>query len=100
METTYFANPETNLMYKRVSPTVVILLQVQGRDLNQDFHHKHEKVTFPSVERLEKDIQEMKIRTAQDWEDLMNEFLQVNKVKLELMNIHRQQKYERGELKV
>lgn len=100
MEVTYFANPQTNLMYKRVSPTVVILLQVQGRDLNQDFHHKHEKVTFPSAERLEKDIQEMKIRTAQDWEDLMNEFLQVNKVKLELMNIHRQQRYDRGELKV
>jgi len=100
MEVTYWATPEVNLMYKRISPTVVILLQVNGRDLNQDFHHKHEKVTFPSAERLEKDIQEMKVRTAQDWEDLMNEFLQVNKVKLELMNIHRQQRYEKGALQL
>lgn len=98
MEVTYWGNPATNLMYKRLSPTVLILLQVQGRDMAKPFHHKHELVTYPTAERLEKDLADMKPRTAQDWEDLMNEFLQVNKVKLEIMNVHRQSMYEKGVL--
>jgi hypothetical protein len=100
MEVSYYENTEAKLMYKRLSPTEAILLQVLGRDMSKPFHHKHEKIVFPSSDRLEKDLADMKPRTAQDWEDLMNEYLQVNKVKLEMMNDLRQRRYQEGALKL
>lgn len=98
MEITYWGNPDKNLMYKRLSPTVLILLQVLGRDLLKVFSHRHELITYPTAERLEADLAEMKQRTHQDWEDLTNEYLQVNKSKLQIMSDHRQRMFEKGGL--
>jgi hypothetical protein len=95
----YWSDSAQKLMYKQISPTEVILLQVSGRDLSRDFSHRHEKVTFPSAARLSEDISRMQESFFQDWENLMNEYLQVNKEKLAIMNEHRQRQFERGQLR-
>lgn len=92
----YWSAPENKLMYRRISPTEMILLQVHGRDLGGAFSHRHEKVTYPSSERLEASLSTLQKSDAAAWEDLMNEYLQVNKVKLEMMNVYRQSQYDRG----
>ncbi|HYG19894.1 MAG TPA: hypothetical protein VD816_13245 [Ohtaekwangia sp.] len=96
---TYHSDPVRKLMYKRISPTEVILLQIYGRDLGASFSHRHEKVTFPSRERLEEDLASMNKAFSQDWEDLMTEYLQVNKEKLNILNQYRQGQFERGMLR-
>lgn len=98
MEITYFENPEQKLMYKRVSPTEVYLVQALGRDLSKPFNHRHEKITYPTSDRLDKVIADLKISTAQDWEMYLMEFMQVNKEKLAIMSAHRQQLHEKGAL--
>lgn len=86
-------------MIKRISPTQADLLVVFGRDINQPFDHRHTRVTYPDPARLEEALTGMAESTAQAWEDLMNDFLQVNKVKVELMNVYRQSQFDRGTLR-
>ncbi len=95
---TYWMKPAEKLMYKVVSPTEVFLLQVLGRDMNGMFSHRHEKVTFPSEARLAEETKAMLSGYAQDWEELMNEYLQVNKEKLVMMSEYRQRLYNDGRL--
>jgi hypothetical protein len=94
----YWMKPEEKLMFKVVSPTEVFLLQVLGRDMNGPFSHRHEKVTYPSEKRLAEETTHMLSGYAQDWEELMNEYLQVNKEKLALMSEYRQRLYNEGRL--
>lgn len=99
-EVAYYINPEAKLMYKLTGPTHAYLLQVDGRDLSAVFHHRHESVTYPSAERLQQELAGLAPSTAEAWYDLMNEYLQVNKAKLEIVNEIRQRKYDKGELKL
>lgn len=92
----YYRKSAEKLMFKQISDTVVILLQIEGRDLSKHFHHKHETVTYPNAERLQEDVMDMEPGTADDWEDLMNEYLQVNKEKLRIMSAYRQRLYDEG----
>lgn len=98
-ETTYYQDPAQKRMLRLVSPTEAIELQVLGRDLGSYFKHLHGKITYPSAERLAEEISKLQPATAEEWTDLMNEYLQVNKAKLELMNQYRQKQYEQGKLK-
>lgn len=95
----YWADFERKLMYKVLSPTEACVVQVHGRDLNKSFTHRHEKITFPSQERLLHDLSTLEESNANAWEDMMIEYLQVNKEKLEVLNAHRQRQFERGILK-
>jgi len=99
MEVTYWINQPAKLMIKRISETQADLLVVFGRDMNQPFDHRHTRVTYPSALRLDEALKDMQASTVDAWEELMNEYLQVNKVKLEIMNVFRQRKYERGDLR-
>jgi hypothetical protein len=99
METEYFFTPEKKMMYRIISPTEAILLQILGRDLGGPFSHRHERITYPNEERLQSDISSMQPSNESKWEDLMNEYLQVNKVKLELMNVYRDSQYKKGALR-
>lgn len=96
MIVTYWINHAERKMLKRFSDTQADLLVVFGRDMNQPFDHRHTRVTYPTAERLDEAISGMQASTAQAWEDLMNEFLQVNKVKVDIMNVYRQSQYDRG----
>lgn len=100
--TIFFINRAEKLMMKLTGPTHACLLQVKGRDLDGTFSHRHESVTYPSAERQAQEIAINKLvpATAQAWEELMNEFLQVNKEKLALMNLYRQQAFDKGTLKL
>lgn len=93
----YWAQPEKKKMMKRISPTQADLLVIYGRDLTKEFDHRHTRVTYPTPERMEEDLKDMQPSTAEAWELLMNEYLQVNKVKLERMNEYRQRKFDKGE---
>jgi hypothetical protein len=95
----FWADPEKKLMFRVVSPTELILLQILGRDIGGPFSHCHRRVTYPDPDRLQADLEGMKLSDAWKWEDLMNEYLQVNKVKLEVMNTYRQSQYEKGGLR-
>lgn len=99
---TYYHHPATKLMLRLTSPTHAYLLQVQGRNLDGPFAHRHESVTQPSPERMQEEIKILKLEpsTPEAWQDLMNEFLQVNKAKLEMMNTYRQRAYETGKLRL
>lgn len=99
MIVTYWVNKDEKKMIKRISPTQADLLAVLGRDINQPFDHRHTRVIYPTPERLDEALVGMTESTALAWEDLMNEFLQVNKVKIDLMNIYRQSKFDRGTLR-
>lgn len=93
-EVTYYIHAGLKKMLHVVSPTQADLLVVFGRDLSQPFDHRHTRVTYPDPERLAEDLKEMQPATASDWELLMNEYLQVNKVKLDRMNDYRQRKFQ------
>lgn len=97
MEVTYYINPQLKKMIKVISPLQADLLVVFGRDPSQPFDHRHTRVTYPSAERQAEDLKDMQPSTPEAWELLMNEYLQVNKVKLERMCEYRQRKFEKGE---
>lgn len=99
-EVNYWINKEAKLMYRRVSAAQVDQLQVLGRDLGAAFSHSHRRVTFPSPDGLQEDlnIHKMEASNAEAWEDMMNEYLQINKEKLNIMNQYRQRRYEEGRL--
>jgi hypothetical protein len=97
MEVTYYINAPMKKMLKVISPLQADLLVVFGRDLNQPFDHRHTRVTYPSAVRQAEELKDMEPSTPEAWELLMNEYLQVNKVKLERMNEYRQRKFEKGE---
>jgi hypothetical protein len=98
----FYANLTEKLMLKLTGPTQAYLLQVKGRDIGAAFSHRHESITYPSAERQleEITINKMVPTTSEAWEELMNEFLQVNKEKLEMMSRYRQHAYEKGTLKL
>lgn len=90
---TYWIIAEKKKMIRRISPTEADLLVVFGRDLSKDFDHRHTRVTYPSSDRLDEDLQGMTTSTPEAWEQLLNEYLQVNKVKLSRMCEYRQRKF-------
>lgn len=89
----YWVLPEHKKMFRRVSETQADLLVVQGRDLSKAFDHRHTRVYYPSAARLEEDLRGMSESTMEAWEDLLNEYLQVNKVKLDRISEYRQMKF-------
>jgi hypothetical protein len=99
-ESPYYQNKEQKRMLRQVSPTEAIELQVLGRDLGSFFKHLHGKITYPSAERLKEELTKLQPATAEEWESLMNEYLQVNKAKLALIDNYRQKQYENGKLKL
>jgi hypothetical protein len=99
VEVKFWKNEQERTMIKQLSPTEIYLVQIAGRDLNAPFHHRHERVTYPNADRLTKDLESFSPGSAEDWEDFINEFLQVNKAKLEFMNVRRQKLYEAGKLR-
>jgi hypothetical protein len=95
----FWADPEKKLMIRQTGPAEAILLQILGRDVNGFFHHRHERISYPNPDRLQETLASLKPSDPVAWEDLMNEYLQVNKIKLELMNTYRQAQYEKGVLR-
>jgi hypothetical protein len=98
---TYWVHPDPDqkIMMLRFSPTQADFLVVFGRDLTKPFDHRHTRVTYPSEARLDEAIAKLVPGSPQGWNDLMNEYLQVNKVKLEIMNVYRQAQYDKGTLR-
>lgn len=97
----YFYHAGQQVMYKRIGLQLsLVLLQIVGRDLSAPFSHRHERITFPSEERLQETISGCSESFAQDWENLLNEYAQVTKAKLEYINHWRQREYEAGRLKL
>jgi hypothetical protein len=94
----FWAQPEEKLMYRIISETEVYLVQVKGRDLTKEFRHRHEKVTFPSYQRLEEDLNTMTPSDQQAWESMVSEYLLLNKEKLNVLNDYRQKAYNNGSL--
>lgn len=90
---TYWKHPELKKMIRRISPNQADILSVVGRDLTKEFDHSHTRSTYPSPERLDEELKDFKPGNLDDWELLMNEYLQVNKVKLSRMNEYRQRKF-------
>jgi hypothetical protein len=95
---TYYANHEQHLMYKLLSPTMVDIIQISGRDMTGFFRHRHERITFPSEERLKQALASMTQSSPEAWEDYMMEYLQVNTEKLKLIIDQRQELYNKGML--
>jgi len=95
---TYYANHEQHLMYKLLSPTMVDIIQISGRDMTGFFRHRHERITFPSEERLKQALASMTASSPEAWEEYMMEYLQVNKEKLTLIISQRQELYDKGML--
>lgn len=81
----YWTEPSLTLMYKRVSPFTALLLQVHGEDLNADFKHRHERVTFASQDHLDKWLKNLEETDASAWEDLLIKFILLGQEKLSLM---------------
>lgn len=98
--TTYHSNPELKLMYKVVSPTEAIVVQILGRDLGGAFSHKHVRITFPDADRLNEELKDMHPSTPEAWEALLTEYLMINKEKLAIVNERRQMLYDQGQLKL
>jgi hypothetical protein len=99
-QTIYYANHDQQIMYKLVGNLLVDVIQIKGRDLTGFFSHRHERVTFPSQERLAEDLAGMKPSSAEAWQQYVSDYLQINKEKLSRLNEHRQQLYDKGQLKL
>ena len=95
-EVKYWKDLSAKLMIKQLSPTEVVKLQIQGRDPSQSFNHIHCRVIYPSAERLAEDLEKLQEGCADEWEDLLTEFIQVNKEKAKFMNDHRQKLFDQG----
>jgi hypothetical protein len=98
METKFYKNDREKLMYRRSSPTEMIVVQILGRDLGGTFSHRHARLTYPSAELAQEAINGLREATPDEWEKFMCEYLAVNKMKLEIMSDHRQRAYESGRL--
>jgi hypothetical protein len=91
-KTLFWSQPDEKLMYRIISTTEVYLLQCKGRDMGKEFKHRHEKVVFPSAERLAEDLQQLKgdkplwqESDQKAWESLLSEYLQLNQEKLNVI---------------
>lgn len=100
--TEYHINPAKKLMLRITGPAHAYLVQVLGRDMNAPFSHRHESIMYPSPERLQEEIKlnQMQPATEQQWQELVSEYLQVNKAKVDVWNDWRQKQYENGNLKM
>lgn len=96
-ETNFFVHPEQKKMIHRIGPAQADLLVVFGRDMSLSFDHRHTRATYSSAECLDEELRNMQPSDATTWELYMNEYLQVNKAKLDHMNQYRQRKFEKGE---
>lgn len=98
-QTIYYANHDQQIMYKLVSKLLVDVIQIKGRDINGFFSHRHERIAFPSEERLAEDLANMKPSSADAWREYMSDYLQMNKEKLATLSDHKQKLYNQGLLK-
>lgn len=93
----FYALQGQKQMYKREGDRIILLV-AQGRNMGADFDHTHKTLGVLESEVL--DFTKMQPATAEDWNELMLEYLGINKEKANIMSAFRQHQFETGKLKL
>jgi hypothetical protein len=99
-EPSFWEQKAENMIVKRISETVVFLVQVKGRDLADDFGHLHRRVTYPSKERLDDSLKKFSTSSEEEYEILLAAYFQVNEQKRKIFNEKRQAKFEQTRFEI